>query len=184
MNPTELFYEDGRSSGAFVCSECKRISPSHYLAENCCKPKMCTICGEACEGYWLTHPECTDQKRFEKAEKIHWTNYNGPVFWNETLHMDLYEFADDVVSSDDGYPEYVHPTITEPFPGIDLSRAIENMTEEMFEDAADHLVGVPDLQKAVDAFNDANKDLVTYREDMKRVVILDGFFKEPEEKVE
>lgn len=53
---------------------------------------------------------------------------------------------------------------------LDINNALENLTEEMFEDAMGHLNGLSALQDAVDAFNEVNKGLLTWDVDYSRKV--------------
>ncbi len=50
---------------------------------------------------------------------------------------------------------------------IDLDRILESECEDAFEDARDHLKGVDELQKAVNAFNDLNADVLSFCVDLK-----------------
>jgi hypothetical protein len=53
---------------------------------------------------------------------------------------------------------------------LDLGNILENLCEEMYEDASDSLNGVEELQTAVDVFNAANVSIVTWNVDYEHKV--------------
>jgi hypothetical protein len=184
VDAKELFLEDGKPTGIFFCSQCRIVSRDKEFADKCCVPDKCRICGEDVpEKHWSVHRSCREKEIFDKSEKL--TSWDGWVCADGIGHNDGYfesveELKEYCEDEEIELPEYVHPCIEVSFEGVDLERAIERVTEEMFEDAWDHLKGLSELEEAVKVFNEKNKELVTYIEDPKRVILLheNGYSKE------
>lgn len=114
MNAFELYTQDGKSTGLFVCGECKIIYSPKFVAigkdvkesaEECCNRK-CKYCEEKLEkqtGYTVCDKcrkrieEEKEKERFEKAQKIMAKEWDGPVFTEYLSHNDGYfENMDDL----------------------------------------------------------------------------------------
>jgi hypothetical protein len=194
MNAQQLYRADGTATSVWSCSKCGRPA-TQDLAEKCC---ICKYCGKEVGDEIERHFACLDAKqsqnradRLANAELVE--NWDGPVFWeNAPFEGDLGEgFFDSLAELIEEYqewepdpddygegqpipslPERVHLCEIVPFKGIDMGRIVEDLTEEMFEDAGDHLVALDPLEKAIQNFNKANEALVTYRPDYRRAVLV------------
>lgn len=190
MNAYYLHKPDGTQLGASACGKCGRIacSGNFDISERCC---TCYECGKPLNGdegtAALYHRECDQRRRsqfeaarLEKAELVE--DYDDPVFCDGAGHgsygdgyfADVEELADAVQSRFlPGHgPEFAHCCEKIPFSGLDLDSILENATEDMFEDARDHLDGVEELRTAIHGFNQLNKNLCSWTPDYKRKVRL------------
>lgn len=188
MNAQELFHQDGKAAGIYYCGECRIVSKHLALAEQCCVPRKCTRC--QCElpknRLYMDCDDCRQIKqaeaeaaRFAAAEKV--TEWEGPVFLdgashNEGYFNDLGEFYDWLANREDD-EEGPHDPVTyvwachkNSFIHYDVSRITENL--EGWEEWDGHTKGEEELQAALDAWAEKNKDAVTYSPDYKRAVLL------------
>jgi len=184
MNAQELFIKDGKSAGVFYCPVCLFVSRSRELAEACCKPRICDKCGLEIEKHSYCHPchdkaeRAKEQARFEAAEKL--TTWDGWVFseghgYNEGFAASVDDLFDAVESPDD-IPDYVWTCDPVPFVFAsldDIKQRIEE-SEDAYEDFdANDCEGLPELEKAIEAFNEANKGTVSYHPNYKRALLVD-----------
>ena len=185
MTPFELFNESGRTAGIWACGVCRRVATSEDHAEECCK---CSICGQVMEDrtkeYTASHRTCWNERQckrqvelLEEATLV--DGYDGPVFWNENYYQDIDEAADtiaDVFYDRDGdpidWPAYLHCCHVKQFAKLDHDRIIEQICEDEFEDAYDHLDddSVEAFRLACEAFNAANTRCVSWSADYSRKV--------------
>jgi hypothetical protein len=159
-----------REEKAFACGECGSVYSTKESAIYCCKQSVCEDCGNDCNKAWIKCSDCSDKIRLEKAIEI--KDFDGPVYYEEAdRYFSSYEEALDWFHDEpeDECPEYLFPCIENPCPKLDLDSALENLTEELFEDAYDHLKGVKELQIAVDEFN-KKQTLTSWEADMKRKI--------------
>ncbi len=204
MNAYQLLTPDQKPSGVWVCAECKLTSNSEGCAQRCC---CCGHCGKQVNfnntmGRLFSHSECDraarseyELKLFVKAEKLKPEQYKGPVYsesggGNEGYFNDfdaylehIYDESEDVKN----WPEYVWACTIEHH-AIDPDDIIQNLVENGYEDMQDQLSGEKELIAAVKAFNEANKDVVSWMQDTKRAVLVpsrDEVFKrfEPSESI-
>ncbi len=127
-----------------------------------------------------------DAKRFEKATKLdHWDGWvtDGGHYW-ESVEAYLDERGDEL----DGWeeqpstPPYLWvATPQQVIPELDVADVVEHyVCDRGWEDCGvDDLNGVAELQAALDAFTKANAAVVSYTQDMSRVVMLDAYLAKP-----
>lgn len=191
MNAVFLKRPDGVETDISICGECgspARGRTNFDLSQKCC---TCWECGGAltAEGKKQRrsyHDQCErdrrariDAARMENATLV--DKYDGPVYcegvpggsYGDGYFSDIGELADmlddgdvdeSVTREEFAYCCKSRATV------LDIDSALENLTEEMFDDAMDHLNGLDALMAAVEAFNEANKDLLTWDVDYSRKV--------------
>lgn len=173
MNPVELHLLDGRSAGVWACGKCRHVHSTLDAACRCCDHR-CRTCGVETPRYWTICTDCRTAKlksewaeREAKAAKIE--QWDGWVYaegcgWNDGYFESLEHLTEWLEDDDSGSdrPEYVFTCVVIPFRKYDVAHIIEAVCEELYDDAADDLAGVPELSAAIDAFNAANSHLVTY----------------------
>lgn len=191
MNAIRLFKNESLSDAplftatdTYLCGKCGRHGTKD-LAESCCK---CHYCGEYVEQerncIRTFHDKCSEDYRskkhleaIEKAEDVS-DKYTGWLFCeelqrhNEGYFRDLDELLDCVhdLEEDETRPEWAF-ACDEHFPHWpDSSDVIEQLTQDMYEDAANDFDGCKQLDKALKAFARKNTHLKTYYPDMKRKV--------------
>lgn len=189
MNAKELFHQDGKPAGIYYCGECRIVSKHLETAEQCCAPRKCGRCGcELPKGqFYLSCDECRRIKqtedeaaKFAGAEKL--TKWDGPVYLegagsNEGYFNDLGEFYDWLATREDDEEgphepvRYVWACHKTSFIRYDVGSITENL--EGWEEWDGHTKGEEELQAALDAWAEKNKDAVTYSTDWNRAVLVD-----------
>ena len=191
MNATELLERGGASSGVFRCSKCKRVWTDSHCAERCC---LCSFCNEPTNenpgsAYYFTHRVCREKqdagslaKRIDKAVKLEtWDGWvcnegagGGPNDGYASSMEELIEHLEEKIADGDldheDWPQWVFVCESKNLPEVDIHNILDVIGDEMFEDWDEHLVGVEKLEAALKEFNTANKGLMSYIIDYKRVV--------------
>lgn len=112
----------------------------------------------------------------EKAMLVE--DYDGPVYcegvpggsYGDGYFSDVDELADAIADLEDCTIECAYCCTSSRAAFIDLDNVLEHAMQDALEDAIDHLNGRDELQAAVDAFNEANKDLLSWDVDYSRKV--------------
>jgi hypothetical protein len=185
MNAYFLHKPDGTKTDLSACGVCGKLArgvTNFDISEKCC---TCYDCGKPLgeERYVSNIIYCrncdskrrakVEADRLEKATVLE--NYDGPVFWDGghgSYGEGYYENADELSEDDDFEGEYAY-ACTSRCLILDLDNVLENLCEEMHEDAIDDLNGVEQLQAAVNVFNEANKSVLTYDVDYKHKVRIE-----------
>lgn len=186
MNAYYLMRPDGTRSGYTACGRCHvaALEANIDISELCC---ICRYCKkELPEGVSrqnrLYHDECevimreeSNRKALDSAELVE--GYDGPVYFEggrgsfgNGYYADAQELAESLPV--EKRPAFAFCCEQWPYQGIDLDNVLENLCEEMFEEARDHLNGVEELEGAVVKFNEANQALTSWMEDRKRKVAV------------
>lgn len=184
MNATELFHKDGRPAGVWYCGKC-RLSFSHREpAEQCCLPNPCVVCGKPCERmFYTTCDSCRsaqriarEHERYTKAVKL--TEWDGWVYVEDMGFQDGY-FQDidelELYCLEDGaeLPRYAWTCSTKPLVHVEADDIYYCVFMDSEEDRERYRIkGFEEIGKAVGAFNEANKHLLTYQPDFTRCVLM------------
>ena len=181
MNATELFHKDGRSAHVWYCGQCRNVKGTQEHAEQCCGKWHCKECGAECANYHLQCQICfrkqqdaKERERFAKAEKV--TEWDGWVFCDGLNHNNGYfsgmdDLYDQVEPED--LPDYVWTCTANRFVHFDMTHELERIAENGYEDCDfDDFDGLPELKKAVDAFNEANAGKLSYEPDFTKAVLV------------
>lgn len=166
----------------WACSRCGHFwGIDERMARYCCSDTFPCECGKA--RYQKGHVRCKDCETQQRADSLaksvseagEVAGYSGWIYWEPMeLHNNGYfRDANDLIEACelDGVPvpEFAFCCDEERF-SLDLGWAIENECEEHHEDMYDQLSGEKELQAAVDAFNEQNKDQMTFHPDYRRKV--------------
>ena len=183
MNAIELFHKDGVATGIFYCRDCRTVHRSKELANACCVPTKCKHCGKQSDRkHWLICTPCEaiereakEVERFTNASKV--TEWGGWVFSEGIGHQDGY-FADVDMLIDycvgEGIevPKYAWTCVANHF----VNASVEDITSRMddaYEDFdPESLKGLPELEAALDRFNEMNHDAVSYTPDYNVALLL------------
>lgn len=180
MESYELLRPDHSPSGVWACGACRAVTTAGDRAERCC---LCRECGSplGTEGVGLgrSHDAClrrrreaADAKRLAEAELVPgwpgWVVYAGDRYFPTVEDLVEHLECRGVPVAD--WPERVHACVEVPFAGLDAEDLVEDVTDGAYEGMADDLHGVAELTAAVEAFNAANKHLVSYEPDYTRAV--------------
>ena len=185
MNAQELFLSSGKSAGVWYCEKCRIVHRERDQAEQCCGVRKCA-CGKECNPHYTSCDSCMEvremqreRERFEKSEKL--TSWDGPVFCegygNDGYHESVESLLDEIEDNRDGDdfvdPEYCWACDKVQFVQASIDDITSRMEGDMPEDFDTHdLNGLPELQAALDAFNEANKDQVSWQINYKKSVLL------------
>lgn len=118
------------------------------------------------------------QQRLRNARIIAAASHDSWVFadgfgCNDGYFQDLDRLLDDCAADEIEPPCYVHPCEPTSPPQLDIAHMIECITEEEHEDFdAGDLIGIEELEAAVDRFNAAQKSY-SWMWDPGRVIVLD-----------
>lgn len=129
--PIEIVRKDTQKIVGYACGKCgvvswlqRAIAVSSETAKDLrseaqrhCDPKLCEHCGQERFSHYTTCKEChikleaaREQAHYDKAEKVHWTNWIGECFYDDRkdqYHFDLSELEDDCDSAED-WPPWVY----------------------------------------------------------------------------
>lgn len=174
MNAYELLSpKTNRPCGVWVCGVCNLVRPDEGMAERCCKP---CECGKPSRNKFECRcSECADadyrrqrEEQLEKAELVEW---DGSMIFSEEVSgyrdgwFDSPEDLVDHLADEDieHLPEFAflgRKIVKE----LDIGRAVDEMTEDTYEDAELHVSDVDwaELKAIIDKFN--AKYAVTYYE--------------------
>jgi len=181
MNAEELCRKDKGPTGVWFCTKCGTVGPTQELADQCCVPKLCA-CGAPLPKYRLRCNTCetvamerAQQLQFERAEKVSEETWDGPVccdgedkyFENVGEARDYYEDIDEPL------PDFFWTAEKVSFVKFNLYDLADRFESEAYEDfEMDDLSGVEEFEAAIAKFIEANKDVVSYRANLKKAVIL------------
>jgi hypothetical protein len=183
MNAIELKNPEGVAM-AWACSaaSCKKIYCSQVSADRCC---LCSICQQPTDAsdYTMLHKTCSDKaqsKRIEKqiAAATIVDDWDGGVFATNDIGPDdggwfhsldaLEEYCDD--DPDVERPEWAFLCQPETLRKVTVDDIVEMSCADMHEEVSDSITGDTELRAALNAFYEANKPLMSYTPDYKRVV--------------
>jgi len=180
MNGYELISpKTGKPCGVFACGVCNLVTHAD-LVEKCCKP---CECGKPSRNRFECRcSDCANSayqerraRQLEEAEVVEW---DGSMIFSEEVSgyrdgwfdspEDLLDYLAD--EEEDNKPEFAflgRKCVNE----LDISRAVERMTEDTYEDAELHIADADwrALLAAVDTFN-AKYAVTYYEHDYKRKV--------------
>lgn len=151
----------------YACGKCGSVhSPTIYLATkerahevameaardcyNCKTHNICSECGEQCPKGWTACDACRFQKRLAAATEV--PDNGGPycAFDGDTYFSEMEEAIDAGL-------EWVSPCDVT-YPRIDAYSVLENLLDDMHEDASvDDLDATDAFEAACKAFNEAQK---------------------------
>ena len=188
MNAIELYHQDGKSAGVHYCEKCRCVKRTREEADKCCEPTKCQYCGKetgrqyylACESCDRANQEKNERERFEKAKKLTQSEWDGWVYLDGTgrdgYSESLSDFWDNwELDHDEGdeKPEYVWACKKNHFAVADVSDITERIGANAYDDFDTcDLNGLDDLKAAIEKFNEANKDVVSYEPDYGVAILL------------
>lgn len=183
MKPQELFLANGKSAGVWYCDSCHLVKRTQEEAEQCCQPRHCDSCGCEVDRFRITCGDCQRQKvlqrdldALEKAELVE--GWDGWVWHPEMVSRNdgYFQCPDDLLDYCDmeGVPIPEYAFCCKP---RQLWAAMEDLLHQLdsegWEDMIESAAGLDQLEKAIDEFNELNKDTFTIWEaDYKRKVRL------------
>ncbi len=195
MNAQELYQKDGKPTGVYFCGTCRVVHSTQAAADACCVTPTCRECGsDKVRPHLFLCPTCAnldrdrresekEKLRFEAAEKIQEQDWDGWVCCEGISHQDGYfqstgELRDYLAwSADDGaeenVPEYVWACKKNAFVKVGLDDIMRVFEDEGWEDFdSDDVHGKKELEAALQAFMEANKDVVSYLPDYTKAILL------------
>lgn len=157
---------------AYQCEKCGKIYTDKYLTEICCKQYHCEECGKETEKYRMLCEYCSEKRRYEKAEKITYTEYcekypDYPLFLGDECYWELEDLIESFDEGDE--PQYCYGATKERIE-LDIDYAIENAEEELPED--DYFDNKQELYNFVSEWNKNNGKDVFY-ENYKLIILIE-----------
>lgn len=165
------YIEENGKAHIEACRECH--TGKLYVCKHCQRPNRTDYCN--CKEAREARNKVADDAHFEKAEKLTPEQYDSWVYvdgygYNEGYFESVDALTEHCEGEDIPVPEWVY-CCREMSHKLDIDSAIENMLDDAFEDARDHLVDEKGLYDFVDEWN-AKQTLTSYYPDHKRVVVL------------
>lgn len=176
----------------YACRQCRSFygngPQAPELARFCCTQRhRCQECGELtgfhaihCDACWRKQEAQREAERMAKAERIPLADYDGPVFV-DGLGREFFEdigalrdHLDDEHAEDwrAHWPKAVWACTEQRIVQGILDAALRNLSDAAYEDwDADRLQGVEALGAACAAFEELNKEQVSWAPDFKRLVV-------------
>lgn len=179
MNPQRLYLKDGTETQVWYCGKCTAVYNHEFRAEQCCQNYKCIDCGKDTGGRsWTMCDACREarrqkeeRERFEKAEKV--TEWTGWVYDGSEYHDSIDAYLDSCVCNDVKPHEYLWTCDPHQFVRADVDRLLEyDDAPEDFETS--ELIGLDELYKAAAAFEEANKDKISYEPNYHKAVLIGG----------
>lgn len=189
MKPTlELVLKDGDQSKvvAVACGKCHLVARDKSMAERCCMPLTCDMCGtETKERGWIRCAECRakvraekDRERYKKATKVALADYD---FDHVCVDGEEYTRSVETVLDNnndcgpegDEYVAWAWSCRRDPWPKLHADDIVEQMCVDMWEEAHEHL-DADALQEMLDVWLEAQRDSGCHISDESRVVIFDA----------
>ena len=165
---------------AWKCEKCGKAYMYKSGADDCCKVEIietshCEICGNEIEKYRTICDDCLSKRHYKDGTKIKYSEYD--LDWLYDGNTDKY--FSDIDALDDYYedenlelPKWCYGCDEIPF-AIDIDGALENASEEMYEDFeydndADELGELIDFIKAWNEKQSAK----SYESNYKKIILL------------
>lgn len=196
MDAMNLLLPDGRPSKVWACGVCGEPCEDETHAIACCGPVPCRYCGkptdkkmtasygrpyEYHEACWIEDRDKRAARRMAEAEKLE--SWDGPVWIDggpgesDEYYETFAEYLRDIepeswnAEGQSPYrPQFVYLAMRRDYDGMDAFTILEHESEDKFEDFLGCVEGKAEFRAAVQAFNEANKDLHWYEPDYTRAV--------------
>lgn len=159
-----------------MCAKCKIIYTEPDMADRCCDLRKCETCGKPTYSqHYALCAFCQEKKveveRFAKAEKLTPDQWTGYVYDGKDYYADISDMRG--YFSENALPDYVWTCTSKHFVQVSIDDITSSLEDEAYEDFdSDDLNGWPELKIALDAFNEANKDQISYTPDYTKAVVL------------
>ncbi len=117
-----------------------------------------------------------EEEKLAKAAKVPEAEWDGRVYYGDKHYDNVGECIEDVAGDGGKIPLHVWPAVPRTVVGpLRVSDVVENdLDTNGFEDMDLYdLEGVDELQRALDAFTDANKEVVAFWPDESRAIVVD-----------
>lgn len=155
----------------YVCKHCNQHNSTNY-----CK---CDEAHKEREEKYNREQAEKDRLAFEKAEKIHYKDYDGYYLINDRLcEIDmLEEWIEELLEDGESVPEYMWAVVGEPCFSINLLDIISDKCEDGYEDMYSHLDTNSELldqaQILIEKWEQQQgESLLSYGETYKKVIII------------
>lgn len=144
--------------GPWFCTRCKCEMPDRYRT-------ACTACVKQEQDSW-------EANRFAAAEKL--TEWDGPVYDGDEFYANIDEMIEAKDCDGSDVPEYVWACDTHQI--VYISKGMlqdDGIIQDPPEDFDPDDIVIPDsMIKAMEEFNEANKELVSWSPNFKKAVLI------------
>lgn len=177
-----------------VCTTCSGAGMIELCATGCGKDRaryynMCEACYEEYQNKARVDRETS---RYEKAEKINYSDYDGAFLVDgcDTV-MDKSDFEewiyDKIYDNEEDIPKYVYASKKYRNIDIDIYDVVSNACEDGYEEQFEHLDAktLEPIQELLNKWIEAQGEAAyVYNEDYSRVIILDDIIQEIRDEIE
>ena len=165
---------------AWKCEKCGVAYMDKTVAENCCKEveteiPTCRVCGEKVDKHRTICDTCLSEERYLKGTKIKYSDYK--LEWLSDHNTDRFFSNIDELNDyylDEGLPlpKWCYGCNEIPFT-IDIDSALENASEEMYEDF-EYDNDAADIKELIDFINKWNEKQTakSYEISYKKIILL------------
>ena len=116
-----------------------------------------------------------EAERFKKAQKVAERDYEGGYVYSGDTYYSSIEALRDWHDADEAAPHYVWACKGVAIPKASIEDVIDNILDNMWEGSnPSDLSGVDELEAAIEAFNEANRDVAVYGLDYSIAILLDA----------
>lgn len=119
----------------FTCEKCGKKYLNEKVADKCCAPYHCSVCGCETPKYILKCDSCRDKEQYEKAHKLTLKEYEEKfpdhmLYDGDRFFYDIDELIDHYTDNDAPIPDYVYGTQIE-YGTLDTSEILAHIEEEL-----------------------------------------------------
>jgi hypothetical protein len=166
---------------AWECEKCRKAYINKVVADDCCKDKPvvefsnCRVCGADIQKNKTICYECLQKERYEKGEKIKYSEYELNWLYDEGSERyfgDIYDIAEYYEDIEIDMPKWVYGCDVIDFK-IDIDSVLESASENMYEDF-DYSQESVDLKELYDYVEEWNKKqtATAYESNYKKIILL------------
>jgi len=118
---------------SYQCGKCHKVYVDENMANNCCEPYHCNVCGKETPRYVLVCEQCREKREYNKAQKMtlqEWEEKfpNHMIYYNDKFYGDIYEMLDDIDFDYNEFPAYCWGT-DEVAMEVDPDNVLEGIVE-------------------------------------------------------
>jgi len=164
---------NAKTETMYRCSICNKVSSDKGVADRCCQPYNCQVCGKELKPFHTLCDSCFTKDRYEKANRIKYSDYKIECFYDQGYDKyfkdreemeEYYELQDNP-----DIPNWTYACEEIPFQ-VNIYSAIESAEENMYEDF-DDIVDQKELEDFVKEWNE-KQTAKAYYPDYKNIVLF------------
>ena len=175
-----LYTKDGKQTNKRYCTDCGHSTYEGRVGCYDCGPHVCIECGKPADRGFCKCRDCIaignkkrEDENFGKANKLEswdsWVCIDDRYFPSvEDLVQELWDNGEDI-------PKYCWATTSAAFVSLSREAILQAALDEddAYEDFDEQSIEIPaSMFKAIEEFNEANKEHIAYQVDYKNAVMI------------